>query len=201
MAVRGTWVAVTDETGAFELDDVPAHDSLAIRASHPTRGAVADREVAAGETELELALVPYGGIDGVIAGEASRVTYVWIYPGGGDAEILGDAFHFDNLRPGTYRLTGYPLPLELGGIVVAAGQRTRVTLTLPPEGIAVTLHAPGGCREIWLAATRYSDACFAGEATLPYVEPGTYRACIDRIEPCLPITVAPSPPQQTIELP
>ena len=220
-AIEGTGMAITDASGFFTIQGLApplggASSARHIVASHPARGTSIELPLGDGETEVNLVIEPAGGIDGRIVGlEGASAASTGIDCRRVDdrtfsmmTSIRGlDEFRYDNLAPGRYRLRLYAPTPAITFVDVVAGQRARVEIAIPPERIDLAVHVRGHCSLIALetddafASTLTTAECTGPSTLLRGVSPGAYRVCNGWGAGCTPITVAPTPPQQTIELP
>jgi hypothetical protein len=202
---------VSDASGAFVFDGISRrtqHSRMAVRAKHPVHGFVTkDLE---GDS-IDLAFGPaMGGIDGVIENFVGDETF---FAAGDQTAAVNRAgeFHFDGLPAGTYRIAesmeSHHRRIKPVTVIVEAGRRTKVRVHVDMQTVALRVRVVGDCDEVVRFTTQdQSSSGVAGEltcekriATLPFVAPGTYRAC-DWKTRCATIVVPPSPLVQSIEL-
>ena len=205
----------TDASGAYVLDAVPRDSRRSLRASHPTLGVSEEHVLGAAETTVDLTLSPVGGIDGVIDGfrgdQTSLAARRQDGPGGGQAEIdRAGEFHFDGLPAGTYAIaedlpSGNP-PVKPFTVTVEPFRRVHVRAVIDTNTVTVLARVVSSCTEV-VFIRRSDDSggevasfqCTKDVKTLRYIAPGAYRAC-DWSERCTTITVAATPPTQSIDI-
>ena len=216
LALQGDGSSISAPDGTFQVLGIPpvtgprARNQISAR--HPQRGTAPPRELPAGDATVELVLLATGAIDGKVVGASD---YQWVRAaatekGGAheSAELASDgSFTFEGLPAGDYDLT----PVRNGSwgfrqppirVTVLANQRITATVT-HLRGIHLTIRSNEPCADSFLFAPddvrgwRSHQPCNGNFAELVDVQPGAYRACLDRND-CKQIVVTPQPARQTV---
>jgi hypothetical protein len=179
-------------------------------------GASSPIDLPDGDGVVDLILSPTGGVDGVVEGPPDARGLVVATPPNDFVSIAHantdatGAFHFDSLPPGDYKLSVGALPGRLGAsttVRVIANQRTAAKISVAHKRILLTVKVSGGSCDTVTLATAQGDIndytagfqrCSQGKAEFE-IPPGNYKACPERHD-CVPVTVAASPPAQTVEV-
>jgi protocatechuate 3,4-dioxygenase beta subunit len=137
--LAGTRSVRTGRGGRYRLEGIPpTQTAWRIEATHASGRASVDRALAIDETEVDLAVVPTGGILGSLAQAARSSSETLVIARSvsdpasyHQAEIHATgAFRFDHLPPGEYELDApEPAGVPYGRATVVAGARVRVVLT------------------------------------------------------------------------
>lgn len=219
---QGRFESTTDATGAFVFDGIAPFGTpqspVDIVASHPQYGASEPVGIPYVDGRVDLRIVSTGGVDGVIEGDTRAGGIVIAQKAGAlhttSSTSVGaaGAFQFDALTPGDYTLSLAAMPGKVGAstnVTVLPDQRVKAVIAMSKTRIVLTVSILGGsCSNIMLSpdttdASRWRpdmgfQQCTEGRAELD-VPPGVYRACPDGTTVnCSSITVAGSPPAQTV---
>ncbi len=218
LSMQGNISTVTDATGTYQIAGIlKTARKNEIVATHPSLGSSGTRAVLPKETTIDLVIVPVGGIDGTVVGATERARLVNAQLVTGDktrftAQVDSTGvFALDNLIPGDYdvKLFGAPgraTPAPLR-VTVVANKRTPATITIPANTITLAIHYAADCQMVMLKPPGETRERLAsamcddkGNAVIEGLEPGTYSVCAT-FESCVPVTIAPTPARQTVEIP
>jgi hypothetical protein len=125
--------ALSDQTGAFTLRDLPA-GLYDLETSSP-RGTASVEAIAAGSRDVNLQLVELGSLEGTLEGFRGRAAVRASGPDLRRAAVSGSTFAIRGLRPGKY-IVSADTATETGFAMadVVAGAPTNVTVTRHPTG-------------------------------------------------------------------
>jgi protocatechuate 3,4-dioxygenase beta subunit len=231
-ALQGGAIATTDATGAYTIEGIApipdnrpqgwdVYNQNRISASHPDRGTVPSRVLAASDTTVDLVLAEVGGIDGTIEGTLTGQEQVWAQLENtrdvAHTSIADRHFNFHKLPAGKYRLTiarqnadGFQVPSITTTVV--ANRRVPAVFKLPASVTLVVHVASGRCDAVVLVPPGNAPLpsppqnapgfafCEGSDAIILGVVPGSYRACVSA-DRCAPVTVSAMPARQTLEIP